>query len=130
MTTMYILATDEFDNGRVVAVYSSYELVKEAQTLWDGSQIESVSVDTMPDHPPGTVGWHVTLQKREGAVSVFRVDRFNPLWVRSIEDGREFFAVNGDSEFVISCWAASKDEAIEIARHEYDDFQARKMVPS
>ena len=126
--TAYLLTTDDFDNSSVIGVYASRQLAKEAQVLWFGSQIEPTDFDEIPDHPPGKVGWHVTLRTKGGISSSPKASRFNPNWVRGIEDGREYFTRDESSEFVASCWAANEDEAIEIVKRKYDDFQARKMV--
>ena len=126
--TAYLLTTDDFDNSSVIGVYASQQLAKEAQVLWFGSQIEPTDFDEIPDHPPGKVGWHVTLRTKGGISSFPKASRFNPNWVRGMEDGREYFTRDESSEFVASCWAANEDEAIKIVKGKYDDFQARKMV--
>ena len=126
--TAYLLTTDDFDNSSVIGVYASQQLAKEAQVLWFGSQIEPTDFDEIPDHPPGKVGWHVTLRTKGGISSFPKASRFNPNWVRGMEDGREYFMRDESSEFVASCWAANEDEAIEIVKRKYDNFQARKMV--
>jgi len=126
--TAYLLTADDFEASTVIGVYSSQQLAEEAQVLWSGSQIERTDFNEIPDHPSGKVGWHVTLRSKGGIASSSKAARFNPNWVRNLEDAREYFTGDERSEFVASCWAASENEAIEIVKRKYDDFQARKMV--
>jgi hypothetical protein len=50
MTSIYVLTEGDYSDYHIVGVYSTKELAKEAQSLYEHSQIEEYDLDNIPEY--------------------------------------------------------------------------------
>ena len=123
--TAYVLTKGEYSDYCIIGVYSTKELAEEAQTLWPYSDVESFSLDHIPDHPPGTYFWLGCVEERidneEPEQEVYKADPSDPSW-----QGTEFIYGNL-IRFHVHFWATDEDHAYKILHDKYHQHKAQKL---
>ena len=123
MKTIYILTEGDYSDYHIVGVYSTEELAKEAQSLYQYSEIEEYSLDNIPEHPPGMTAWHVSI--RDGNLNDLYTYQTNP-FNDQIPRENEYEYHNGETGYFVYCWAVDKEHAQKIALDKYYQHQAQK----
>ena len=123
MKTIYVLTEGSYSDYHIIGAYSTKELAKEAQSLYEDSEIEEYGLDYIPEHPPGMSAWHVSI--RNGNLIdpyTFQVNPFDEQIPREIE----YEYHDGETGYFVYCWAVDKEHAQKIALDKYYQHQAQK----
>ena len=122
MKTIYVLTEGSYSDYHIVGVYSTKELAEEAQSLHDCAQIEKYQLDNIPEHPPGMKSWGVRIQN--GIIESSCTWLIDPFY-EDVPSEREYSG-NGESLYMVNCWAVDKEHAEKIALDKYYQHQAEK----
>mgnify|MGYP003674144367 FL=1 len=86
MTSIYVLTEGSYSDYHIIGVYSTKELAKEAQSLYQDSQIEEYDLDHIPEHPPGMTAWYVSISDGKlDDITTRQVSPFNETVPREYE---------------------------------------------
>jgi hypothetical protein len=100
MTSIYVLTEGDYSDYHIVGVYSTKELAKEAQSLYEYSQIEEYD-----------------------DITTSQVGPFDGTIPREFE----YKSHNGETAYFVYCWAVDEDHAEKIALDKYYQNQATKF---
>jgi hypothetical protein len=122
--TAYVLTEGDYSNYHIIGVYSTKKLAEDAKTLWPYSDVESFSLDDIPEHPPGMYAWSGSVEQRIGEEEPRQeVHKTNPddlsLQVYEVAYGDVF-------RFYVGFWAADEDHAFKILQDKYHQHMAEK----
>lgn len=123
MNTIYILTEGSYSDYHIIGAYSTEKLAKEAQSLYEDSEIEEYSLDYVPEHPPGMNAWFVII--RDGNLNDLHTYQTNP-FDEKIPRENEYKYYNGETGYFVYCWAVDKEHAEKIALDKYYQHQATK----
>lgn len=123
MNSIYILTEGSYSDYHIIGAYSTEELAKEAQFLYEDSEIEEYSLDYVPEHPPGMNAWFVSI--RDGNLNDLHTYQTNP-FDEKIPRENEYKYYNGETGYFVYCWAVDKEHAEKIALDKYYQHQATK----
>jgi hypothetical protein len=122
--TAYVLTEGDYSDYHIIGVYSTKELAEEAKTLWPCSDVESFSLDDIPEHPPGMYFWHGCADKHIGDEEPkYRVCKAGPS--ETSEQGTELKYGNR-LLFRVDSWAVDEDHALKILQDKYHQHMAEK----
>ena len=124
MTSIYVLTEGDYSDYHIVGVYSTKELAKEAQSLYEYSQIEEYDLDNIPEHPPGMSAWFVRIEN--GKLDDIYTHQVGP-FDGTIPREDEYKYHNGETGYFVYCWAVDEDHAEKIALDKYYQNQATKF---
>lgn len=123
MKTIYVLTEGSYSDYHIIGVYSTKELVEEAQSLYEHSQIEEYDLDNIPEHPPGMKAWFVQIENGGNDHYTRQVGPSD----QTIPHEFEYeYPNHGDKSYFVNCWAVDKDHAQKIALDKYYQHQATK----
>lgn len=119
MKTIYILTAGEYSGYHIIGAYSTRELAEKAQFLYEDSQIEEYSLDSIPDAPPGMKAWCVYVSDEEG-ISCYCMDP-------NIEIPYENYFTTHEDFLTASyrVWAIDEDHARKIAQDQWYQHKAQ-----
>ena len=124
MTSIYVLTEGDYSDYHIVGVYSTKELAKEAQSLYEYSQIEEYNMDHIPEHPPGMTAWYVSIS--DGKLDDITTSQVSPFEV-IVPSEKEYNYGEGKTGYFVYCWAVDADHAEKIALDKYYQNQATKF---
>ena len=124
MTSIYVLTEGDYSDYHIVGVYSTKELAKEAQSLYEYSQIEEYDLDNIPEHPPGMTAWFVGIS--DGKLDDITTSQVSPFEV-IVPSEKEYEYHDGTASYFVYCWAVDEDHAEKIALDKYYQNQATKF---
>ena len=124
MTSIYVLTEGSYSDYHIVGVYSTKELAKEAQSLYEHSQIDEYDLDNIPEHPPGMKAWFVRIS--DGKLDDITTSQVSPFEV-IVPSENEYKYYNGETGYFVYCWAIDEDHAEKIALDKYYQNQATKF---
>jgi hypothetical protein len=123
MKNIYVLTEGSYSDYHIVGVYSTKELAEEAQSLYNGSQIEEYDLDNIPEHPPGMSAWFVGISDGKlDDIYTTQTSPFNEIIPREYE----YEYPNGRISYSVYCWAVDENHAEKIALDKYYQHQATK----
>jgi hypothetical protein len=124
MTSIYVLTEGDYSDYHILGVYSTKELAEEAQSLYNGSQIEEYDLDNIPEHPPGMSAWFVRIS--DGKLDDIYTSQVSP-FDETVPREDEYEWSDGETGYFVYCWAVDGDHAEKIALDKYYQHQATKF---
>lgn len=111
---VYLLTTGDYEDERVVGVFSSVEQLEKFKNKFptsDYNDPKEFELDYIPDVPDGKVIYYVhhdywgKIKSYKGDIS--HINSVNKLY--------------GDDKYATYVWASSEEEAIEVAKKVYEE---------
>jgi hypothetical protein len=124
MTSIYVLTEGSYSDYHIIGVYSTKELAKDAQSLYNSSQIEEYDLDNIPEHPPGMSAWFVRIS--HGKLDDITTGQVSP-FDQTVPSEKEYKWSDGETTYFVYCWAIDEDHAEKIALDKYYQHQATKF---
>lgn len=135
MSKIWVVLGDYYDSPEVVGVFDNKDDADEAVRIFSG-EMGSYELNALPEHPPGTIRFSVTLDKNGEVLTSWQED---PLWptpsvpaiVKRLMPEPGYVLAQA---IRVTLWAKDKKEAEEQAKAAADKFlageQAARIVNS
>lgn len=127
--TIYALTQGSYSDYHIVALYSTKELVEEAQALCPDSRFEEYELDSLiiPEHPPGHTAWQVQIITKTNEIQCsYQLDPFG------FTPKEEYYEYPGklshmfDHVYIVNCWARDEEHAEKIALDKFYQWKWEK----
>ena len=129
MSEIYVVTDGSYSDYHIKGIYSTMEKAEEAKDLFQAeNDIETIELDSIPDHPPGLGLWVVSLKKNGEVLAggdyyqtprrygVGEIDRdYYPRWNYKTSPDIKSLTIDHVDFYV---WARDADHALKIA-HEH-----------
>jgi hypothetical protein len=116
MTKIYMVASGEYSDYRVLGLYSTMEKAEYAHKLYNAdSEIDEIELDYLPPHPPGELLWNVLVLDNGDVLYISRLSLDEAVSLQVYSSRVRHWAGLVNPGRLFRLWAHDKAHAIKIA---------------